>query len=93
MAGIIDNLAGSQTSDSGGPGSKAPQDNQGIEQASEPKDVEYPSDQGVGRVEQMQHADDSDVTEETSESTRTRDNSSQPEVGLPSDADRRSDEL
>lgn len=76
-----------------GPGPKVHKETPGVEEVAEPRDVERPVDEGTGRTSQMQNADNSRSTEETVESSSSRAGQAAPEVGLPSDAERRSDEL
>jgi hypothetical protein len=90
--GELDNDPRNRSTHPSGPGPKVHKETPGVEEVAEPRDVERPVDKGTGRTKQMQNADNSRSTEETVESTGSRGQAA-PEVGLPSDAERRSDEL
>ena len=90
--GEFDNDPRNKSTHPSGPGPKVQKETPGVEEVAEPGDVEGPVDEGAGRTKQMQNADNSRSTEETVESSGSRGRAA-PEVGLPSDAERRSDEL
>ncbi len=91
--GEFDNDPRNKSTHPSGPGPKVHKETPGVEEVAEPRDVERPAEDDTGRTRQMQNADNSRSTEETVESSGSRPGRAAPEVGLPSDAERRSDEL
>jgi len=88
----FDNDPRNKSTDPSTPGPKVHKETPGVEEVAERRDVERRVDEGTGRTKQMQNADNSRSIEETVESSGSRGRAA-PEVGLPSDAERRSDEL